>query len=124
METVQMISRRSAIDRPGSVRSVINADPAPLLLRDDHNRPSVFRPENMLREARRQKGLSAGTVPPFCVLDPDGDIVRYVREHKNAVCSPTWACYHTKMWEGHEMERRYGIVGSAVGGPFSVLVAE
>ena len=119
-----MISRRSAIDRPGSVKSVINADPAPLLLRDDHNRPSVFRPENMLREARRQKGLSAGSVPPFCVLDPDGDIVRYVREHKNAVCSPTWACYHTKMWEWHEMGRRYGIVGSAVGGAFSVLVAE
>jgi uridine phosphorylase len=119
-----MTSRFSAIGRPGSVRSLMEAHPAPLLWRDDHHRPSVFRPENMLREARRQKGLSAGRVPPFCVLDPDGDIVRYVRTHKNAVCSPTWACYHTKIWEWDEMGRRHGIVGSAVGGAFSVLVAE
>jgi hypothetical protein len=108
----------------GAVRPLMEAEPVPLLFRDDHNRPSVFRPENMLREARRQKGLSAGGVPPFCVLDPDGDIVRYVRKHRNAFRSPSWACYHTKMWEWHERGRRYGIVGSAVGGAFSVLVAE
>ncbi len=119
-----MTSAFSAIDGPGSARYLIEASPAPLILRDDHNRPSVFRPENMLREARRQKGLSPGRVPPFCVLDPDGDMVRYVRKHKGAVCSSTWACYHTKLWEWDEMGERYGIIGSAVGGAFSVLVAE
>ena len=119
-----MTSAFSAIDGPGSARHLLEASPAPLLLRDDHNRPSVFRPENMLREARRQKGLPPGRVPRSCVLDPDGDMVRYVRKNKNAVCSSTWACYHTKMWEWEEMGERYGIVGSAVGGAFSVLVAE
>jgi hypothetical protein len=77
-----MTSRFPAIGRPGSAKYLMEASPAPLLLRDDHNRPSVFRPENMLREARRQKGLPPGRVPPFCVLDPDGDIVRYVRNTK------------------------------------------
>ena len=45
------------------------------LPRDDHSAPSVFRPENMLRESRRQKGLRSGAVPAVCMLDPDGDIV-------------------------------------------------
>lgn len=114
----------SFLSRLNGPKSTIAAEPTPLLLRDDHNRPSVFRPENMLREARRQKGLSEGRVPPFCMLDPDGDIVRFVRAHKDAVRSPSWACYHTTMWEWREMGTRFGIVGSAVGGAFSVLVAE
>src|SRR5712672_2600956 len=50
------------------------AEPVPLLDRTDHSAPSVFRPENMLREARRQKGLCSGKVPSVCVLDPDGDM--------------------------------------------------
>ena len=36
----------------------------------------AFAPANRLREARRQKGLPVGEVPPVCVLDPDEDIVR------------------------------------------------
>jgi len=41
--------------------------------------PSVFLPAALLREARRQKGLAAAKVPPVCLLDPDGDIVRHLR---------------------------------------------
>jgi hypothetical protein len=37
----------------------------------------------LLREARRQKGLPSAAVPEVCILDPDGDIVRY-REMRNA----------------------------------------
>jgi len=59
--------------------SLLDRGRAPLLERDDHSAPSVFRPENMLRESRRQKGLRSGAVPAVCVLDPDGDIVDYVR---------------------------------------------
>jgi hypothetical protein len=33
---------------------------APLLARCDYDQPSVFRPDSMLREARKQKGFSAG----------------------------------------------------------------
>lgn len=96
----------------------------PLIERADHRAPSVFRPENMLREARRQKGLAMGSVPPVCLLDPDGDMVDFVRAEKNARRSPHWACYHTDMWEWEEDGVAYGIVGYAVGGSFSVLVAE
>jgi uridine phosphorylase len=97
---------------------------APLLLRSDHQAPSVFRPENMLREARRQKGLGAAPVAPVCVIDPDGDIVDYVRRHYAARPSAHWACYHTRMWEWTAGGIHYGIVGHAVGSSFSVLVAE
>jgi uridine phosphorylase len=101
---------------------------APLIERRDHEHPSVFRPENMLREARRQKGLAPAHVPPVCVLDPDGDIVRYVRAARRAGRSPAWACYHTEMWqwesEGDDGLARFGVVGCAVGASFAVLVAE
>jgi uridine phosphorylase len=97
---------------------------SPLLARDDHDLPSVFRPENMLREARRQKGLTVGSVAPICVLDPDGDVVHHVRHNRNARLCRHWACYHTQMWEWEEDGRRFGIVGCAVGASFAVLVAE
>jgi class 3 adenylate cyclase len=34
--------------------------PAPILAGKDHGEPSVFQPENLLREARRQKRLASG----------------------------------------------------------------
>lgn len=96
-----------------------------LTARNDHSEPSVLRPENLLREARRQKRLTAGTVPRFCVLDPDGDIVDHVRRSLGACESPHWACFHTKLWEyDDDRGRRIGVVGSAVGSSFAVLVAE
>ena len=97
---------------------------SPLLQRDDFTEPSAFRPENMLREARRQKNLPGDPVPPVCLLDPDGDIVEYVRAERGARPSPTWACYHTKLWEWDEGGTRYGVIGHAVGASFAVLVAE
>ncbi|MFG1351418.1 nucleoside phosphorylase [Xanthobacter autotrophicus] len=96
----------------------------PLIERADHRAPSVFRPENMMREARRQKGLAAGPVPRIVLLDPDGDMVDYVRAHRAARRSTVWACYHTDMWEWEEEGLAFGIVGYAVGSSFSVLVAE
>lgn len=95
----------------------------PLIERADHRAPSVFRPENMMREARRQKGLKTGPVPRTVLLDPDGDMVDYVRA-KGAMRSPYWACYHTDMWVWEEGGLSFGIVGYAVGASFSVLVAE
>ena len=95
-----------------------------LIAHRDHGAPSVFRPENMLREARRQKGLPVGEVAPVCILDPDGDMVSLVRESCDARRSAHWACYHTEMWEWEEDGQRLGIIGGAVGASFSVLVAE
>jgi uridine phosphorylase len=97
---------------------------APLLQRQDYGDASAFRPENMLREARRQKHLQSGQVPSVCILDPDGDIVDYVRSQAGATRSNVWACYHTTLWEFESGGCRYGVIGHAVGASFAVLVAE
>lgn len=111
-------------DTKWPVRSPLPSGFLPLIERADHRAPSVFRPENMMREARRQKGLAAGPVPRIVLLDPDGDMVDYVRAHRAARRSQVWACYHTDMWEWEEEGLAFGIVGYAVGSSFSVLVAE
>ena len=92
--------------------------------RRDQAEASVFLPENLLREARRQLGRAEGQVPAVCVLDPDGDIVRSIRRRELAHRSDTWACYHTDLWETEFGGLRLGVVGCAVGAPFAVLVAE
>lgn len=97
---------------------------SPLFEPKNYEAPSVFRPENLLREARRQKQLPFDPVPPFCVLDPDGDIVRRLRRDGRARRSQVWACYHTDLDEFEIAGRRLGIVGCAVGASFAVLVAE
>jgi uridine phosphorylase len=96
----------------------------PILMRKDYNAPSIFTPQNLLREARRQKRLPEGQVPEICVLDPDGDLMDHVLEHQQAIPHPTWACYHTSLMTWSEEGIDYGIIGRAVGAPFAVLVAE
>jgi uridine phosphorylase len=99
--------------------------PVPVaLLRDDHAEPSVFRPEGLLREARRQRSLAAGSTPGVCLLDPDGDVVRFLQQTGRGRRSDTWACYHTELWVTEVDAIPLGVVGNAVGAPFAVLVAE
>jgi uridine phosphorylase len=86
--------------------------------------PSVFQPENLLREARRQRGLPDAPVPAVCALDPDGDIVRTLRVRGRSRRAAAWACYHTDMDVTEHHGVTLGIVGLAVGAPFAVLVAE
>jgi hypothetical protein len=95
----------------------------PILSHADHEQASVFTPANLLREARRQKRLPVGHVPDVCVLDPDGDFWRHLRE-SGARRNPHWACYHTEMYEADLEDGAVGVVGCAVGAPFAVLVAE
>ncbi|HEV2337108.1 MAG TPA: nucleoside phosphorylase [Stellaceae bacterium] len=97
---------------------------APILAGKDHHAASVFEPANLLREARRQKGLAATEVPEICLLDPDGDILRALRRAGRATPSAGWACYHTELYEFDEAGMRFGIIGCAVGAPFAVLLAE
>ena len=96
----------------------------PILSGKHYDAPSVFTPENLLREARRQKGLGESTVPDVCVLDPDGDIVGNLVATGRASRSPHWACYHTDLYVFAHDGAEYGIVGGAVGAAFAVLVAE
>ena len=97
---------------------------APLLARSDHGEASLFLPENLLREARRQKGLPAGRVPAICLLDPDGDVVAHLQARGAVDRSRHWACYHTDLWEHAAGGHPLGIVDRAVGASFAVLVAE
>jgi len=97
---------------------------APIL---DHKFPaatSVFTPAALLREARRQKGLPQIDVPPVCILDPDGDILRHLLESGRATRFDAWPCYHTELYTFALAGRTVGIIGCVVGAPFAVLIAE
>jgi uridine phosphorylase len=96
----------------------------PILFGKEYAQPSVFEPENLLREARRQKHLPSGGIPEICVLDPDGDILRSLIRAGRAERSAVWACYHTDLYVFEQGGLRLGIIGCAVGASFAVLLAE
>lgn len=96
----------------------------PILDKKNYQADSVFTAHNLLREARRQKSLREAPVPAICVLDPDGDIVRFLAATGQAEVDPDWACYHTILYTFLRNGRRLGIIGCAVGASFAVLVAE
>ena len=96
----------------------------PILSHKHYDAASAFKPENLLREARRQKSLPEISVPEICILDPDGDMVRHLRNAGLADRHPGWACYHTDLDVFREGGHQYGIVGCVVGASYAVLVAE
>ncbi len=96
----------------------------PILRGKNHRASSVFTPDALLREARRQKRIEAGPVPEICFLDPDGDIVRHLLGSGRARLHGRWACYHTELQAFDDGGIEFGIVGHAVGSAFAVLVAE
>lgn len=63
-------------------------------------------------------------MPPVCVLDPDGDLVRRLAADGAARRDAAWACYHTELYRSAHDDIELGLVGCAVGAPFAVLVAE
>lgn len=95
-----------------------------LIQKKNHQEPSVFKPENLLREARRQKMLPECNIPKVCVLDPDGDMVKYLLAAEKATINRCWSCYHTQMYQFDLHGSLIGIVGNAVGASFAVLLAE
>lgn len=101
-----------------------SSDMPPILASKEFTAPSVFEPINLLREARRQKGLVEAKIPEIGVLDPDGDILRVLRREGRASLSPAWACYHTELYEFDHGPEHFGIIGCAVGASFAVLLAE
>jgi uridine phosphorylase len=96
----------------------------PILTEKYYDAPSIFDVANLMREARRQKRLPAGDVPPICVLDPDGDLVDYLQASGQARPYSAWACYHTTLSVFDLDGVPVGIIGRAVGASFAVLVAE
>jgi hypothetical protein len=100
------------------------AEIGPLLLPKRHHERSVFTAANLLREARRQRGRAEVAVPAVCILDPDGDLTRYLHTTGLATTDESWACYHTQLSRFALGEHALGIVPFTVGAPFAVLVAE
>jgi uridine phosphorylase len=96
----------------------------PILDNKSTSSPSVFLPSVLLREARRQKNLPAVEVPAVCILDPDGDIVRTLRERGKTKRFAGWPCYHTELDTIALAGQQVGIIGRVVGAAFAVLVAE
>src|ERR1700737_5179139 len=96
----------------------------PILDNKNTSSPSIFVPAALLREARRQKNLPPVPVPPVCLLDPDGDLVRTLRETGKARHFAGWPCYHTELDTFSLAGQEVGIVGRVVGASFAVLVAE
>src|SRR5215831_11083683 len=121
-QAVQCLSATEPSEKTAMVSS--KAKMPPILSHKRYDLPSAFRPESLLREARRQKGLGPAAVPEICMLDPDGDIVRHLRAAGRADLHPGWACYHTDLYVFRHEEFAYGIVGCAVGAAFAVLIAE
>ena len=99
-------------------------DGPPILRGKIHAEPSAFKPENLLREARRQKGLKPASVPAVCLLDPDGDIARQLLADGRGRIDETWACYHTDLVVAAVDGLRFGVIGCAVGASYAVLIAE
>lgn len=89
-----------------------------------YKEPSVFTPENLLREARRQKNIGHCKVPDVCVLDPDGDLVDYLIRTNQATINECWPCYHTKLYNVKQDDFDFAVLGCAVGSSFAVLIAE
>lgn len=85
---------------------------------------SVFKPENLLREAKRQKKLPDCKVPAICLLDPDGDLADYLIKTNRASLNGCWACYHSKMYSFTLDDIEIGIIPCIVGSSYAVLVAE
>jgi uridine phosphorylase len=100
------------------------AGDVPLMRPKGYGERSVFTAENLLREGRRQRGLSLVDVPAVCLLDPDGDVVRSLRARDLALRHEGWACYHSELWTTQRNDRQLGIVPCAVGASYAVLVAE
>jgi uridine phosphorylase len=96
----------------------------PILSNKEHEAFSVFSPEKLLQEARRQRSIPIGKIPEICILDPDGDIVRNLLEQNKCSLNPHWACYHSKLYNFELDGIAFGIVGCIVGSSYSVLVAE
>lgn len=99
-------------------------DMPPILAEKHYEQASVFVPENLLREARRQKQTGVEPVPDVCVLDPDGDIVRRLTAEGRSHRHKDWACYHTDLHVTELQGIRFGVIGCAVGASFAVLLAE
>jgi uridine phosphorylase len=106
------------------VSGLLRPTPAPRSHTDEYAQQSVFTVEGLLDAAIRQKGIVKATVPACCILDPDGDLVRYLVQTGQGCRSDIWPCYHSDLTLFTRAGQEFGVVGCAVGASYAVLVAE
>ncbi|MBJ40991.1 MAG: uridine phosphorylase [Gammaproteobacteria bacterium] len=90
----------------------------------NYDEPSIFRPTNLLRESRRQNNIPLGKIPSICILDPDGNLVDYLKNENRALLNKFWACYHSSLYTSEIAGLTVGIIPRAVGASYAVLIAE
>lgn len=88
------------------------------------DQPSMFSAEQLIADVRRTRDVPAGTVPPVCILEFDGDLTDWLVEHDMARRFPSWACFHTSMFAMEIEGVQCGIIARTIGGPYAVLIAE
>ncbi|HLK05937.1 MAG TPA: nucleoside phosphorylase [Candidatus Acidoferrum sp.] len=99
-------------------------DSRPPILRHALDQPSAFTPENLIDDVRRSRQIPAGTVPPICVLEFDGDLTDWLVRDGIAKPFAPWACFHTSMFAMGLEGVPCGIIARTIGGPYAVLIAE
>ena len=98
--------------------------PADILQNKNYAEPSIFWPENLLRESRRQNNIPLGKIPRICILDPDGNFLDYLNNENRVSLNNFWACYHSNLYTSEISEVPVGIIPRAVGASYAVLIAE
>jgi len=97
---------------------------ADILENKNYAERSLFQPENLLRESRRQNDIPLGKIPKICILDPDGNFVDYLKNTNKALLNKFWACYHSNLYTCVIAGVTVGIIPRAVGASYAVLIAE
>ena len=95
-----------------------------ILKHKSYDETSLFQPINLLRESRRQNSINHGEIPSICILDPDGDLVNYLKNRSKATINKYWACYHSHLYSFDINAITVGIIPCAVGASYAVLIAE
>jgi uridine phosphorylase len=88
------------------------------------DKPTAFRPEDLVAAVREQRGAGNGSIPPLGVLEFDGDLTDKLIARGEVRRCEYWPCFHTDMWLWPRHEPRCGIVARTIGGPYTVLIAE
>ena len=97
---------------------------ADILENKNYAERSLFQPENLLRESRRQNDIPLGKIPKICILDPDGNFLDYLNNTNTALLNNFWACYHSNLYTCVISGVTVGIIPRAVGASYAVLIAE
>lgn len=99
------------------------ADELPLL-HHPLDEQTAFTPQALIAAVQSVRRLPHTRVPTVCVLEFDGDLTDRLVAKRLAKPVPTWACFHTPMFEIATDGVACGIIPRTIGGPYAVLVAE